>query len=266
MKSTGARFDRWEVLLVGGAVMLVTALIGTPYRSASSRVTSMLAAEGLQDHAKLERMYGPTASSQFDEEWIIRDFFRDRRDGVFLDVGANDYLRNNLTYFLETSLGWSGVAIDAQQEYAEGFRLHRPRTTFFTAFVSDVSDATVNLYIPERVRVEASANRSFAAKADEKISTRQVPTITLNDLLAKARLTRVDFVSMDIKLAEPKARSGFDIEEFRPALVCNEGHAEVRQAILSYFHEHGYVLVGKYLRTDAVNLYFMPADYPPPMS
>ncbi len=258
MPSTRARFDTWEVMLIGATLVLMTALVATRYESARWRWAAILAAEGLQAHTELERIYGPSTSSQFDEERIIRDFFRDRRNGVFLDVGANHYQRNNLTYFLETSLGWSGVAVDAQQEYADGFRQHRPRTKFFTVFVSDVSDATANLYIPESVPVEASADRSFAVKADTKVTTREVPTITLNDLLAKVGLTQVDFMSMDIELGEPKALRGFDIEKFRPSLVCIEGHPEVRQAILNYFQQHGYVLVGKYLRTDAVNLYFTP--------
>jgi len=258
MRSSRPGFTPWKVVLIGTALVLVTALVATPYRSARWRLAFLLANEGLENHARLERTYGASKSSQFDEEWIVRDFFGDRREGVFLDVGANDYRQNNLTYFLETSLGWSGVAIDAQHEYAEGFTLHRPKTKFYAAFVSDTSGESVALHVPERVPVEASADLQFAAKADRHVNTRQVPTVTLDDLLDRAGVARVDFMSMDIELAEPKALKGFSIGKFRPSLVCIEGHPEVRQAILNYFHQHGYVVVGKYLRTDVVNLYFMP--------
>ena len=63
---------------------------------------------------------------------------------------------------------------------------------------------------------------------------------------------------MDIELGEPRALAGFDIERYRPALVCIEVHPQVRQDLISYFHRHHYVLVGKYLGVDAQNLYFMP--------
>jgi hypothetical protein len=69
---------------------------------------------------------------------------------------------------------------------------------------------------------------------------------------------RIDFMSMDIETWEPKALAGFDIDRFKPQLVCIEVHEEVRQQIIDYFARHRYVVVGKYLRADPVNLYYTP--------
>ena len=63
---------------------------------------------------------------------------------------------------------------------------------------------------------------------------------------------------MDIELHEPQALAGFDIDRFKPALVCVEGLLPVRQQILDYFAAHGYVVVGKYMWVDLENLYFEP--------
>ena len=82
--------------------------------------------------------------------------------------------------------------------------------------------------------------------------------MTLNDLLAREGVTTIDFLSMDIELHEPQALSGFDIERFKPALVCIEALLPVRQRILDYFAQHGYVVVGKYVWVDRENLYFAP--------
>jgi hypothetical protein len=60
----------------------------------------------------LEAAYGSARNSENEEEWIIRDFFQDRRDGVFVDVGAAHYKSASNTYYLEHELGWSGIAID----------------------------------------------------------------------------------------------------------------------------------------------------------
>src|SRR5262245_39144672 len=98
------------------------------------------------DEAWLADKYGPARFSSGPEEWIIRDFFGDRHAGTFVDVGANDYQRDSNTYFLETTLGWSGIAIDALPEFATGYTQHRPRTQFFAYFVSDASDRTEQIF------------------------------------------------------------------------------------------------------------------------
>lgn len=210
-----------------------------------------------EDH-ELERLratYGESRNSEHAEEWIVRDFFGDKRNGVFVDVGANDHQRFSNTYYLETVLGWSGIAIEPQSKFAEQYRRHRPRTIFEALFVSDQSDREVVLNVPENGLI-ASADTEFARTGGKATTPVPVRTSTLDDILDRAGFSSVDFVTMDIELAEPAALRGFSIERFRPALVCVESHPEVRQQILDYFAAHGYTVVGKYLRADADNLWF----------
>lgn len=75
----------------------------------------------------------------------------------------------------------------------------------------------------------------------------------------------MDFLSIDIELAEPAALRGLDVERYRPRLVCIEAHPQGRQQLLDYFAAHGFVVVGKYLRADTANLYFTPAERAPPV-
>lgn len=204
--------------------------------------------------------YGPAKESQYVEEWIIRDFFGDKRDGVFVDIGAADYRQFSNTYFLEIERGWSGIGVDAQESFGADYAAHRPRTRFVNFFVSNVSDAKATLYV-NQLKWVASEQQSFTARWSDQTTAMEIPTITMNDLLSAHKIERFDFLSLDIELAEPKALEGFDIERFRPSLVCVEAHPEVRQQLLDYFHAHGYVVIGKYLRMDDKNLYFMPAGH-----
>jgi FkbM family methyltransferase len=210
------------------------------------------------DLAELAKRYGPSRYSEHAEEWIIRDYFNDRHGGVFLDVGANDYKFESNTYFLEKELGWSGIAIDALAQFAPDYQRFRPRTTFVTAFVSDKTGVSVPFFVPDGNTAVSSSDRAFANLAGATTRERQVTTTTLDAVLDERAIEHVDFMSMDIELSEPKALAGFAIERFRPAFVCVEAHPMVRQAILDYFAAHRYVVVGKYLRADPINLYFQP--------
>ena len=116
----------------------------------------------------------------------------------------------------------------------------------------------MTLLVPADMRHSTSSWRPDIGPAQE----RRVKTITLNDLLDQERIARIDFLSIDIELSEPKALAGFNVERYRPALVCIEAWQPVRQEILDYFAVHGYTVVGKYLRADFMNLYFTPLPLP----
>jgi FkbM family methyltransferase len=207
----------------------------------------------------LVKKYGPKLYSDQNEELIIRDFFQDKKAGFFVDVGANDYRINSTTYYLEKNLGWHGLAIDAVCDFEAGYLEHRKNTRFFCFFVSDKSDDDIEFYITEKKRHErrSSVDEKWAQRYDatEKV---HVHTITLNDLLAREGVRQLDFLSIDIELAEPGALAGFDIEKYHPALVCIELHKEVRQPIEEYFAKHGYGLLEKYKGLDRINSYFTP--------
>jgi FkbM family methyltransferase len=216
------------------------------------------------EYAWFEAKYGPSRNSEHAEEWILRDYFGNQRGGIFVDVGSYQYKTFSNTYYLDQTLGWSGIAIDAQEEFAADYAKYRPRTKFFSYFVSDRSDAVESLFVPAVNRLVASSDKEFSDRYDRTGRERKVHTITLNDLLGREGVSKFDFMSMDIELGEPKALAGFDIERFKPRLVVVETHPEVRQQLLDYFAAHHYRVVGRYLRADPENLWFSPADTPVP--
>jgi len=234
------------------ALVLLVSAAGCSRQPANTGPNVEPEAEGLK--AK----YGPSKNSYGPEEWIVRDFFQDKRDGVFLDVGANHYKSTSNTFYLETVLNWSGIAIDALPEFAADYQTFRPRTKFFAFFVSDKSNERAKMYVLEKNKQIGSGEKAFAEQHGDKAKEIDVPTITLNDLLDSEKVTTIDYLSLDIELYEPKALQGFDVDRFHPQLVCVEAHPQVRQQIIDYFAKHHYVVVGKYLRADPNNLYFTP--------
>jgi FkbM family methyltransferase len=243
------RIDLWEVLLI--LVFVLTLVYGL-------RPVSFGEVQSAREIDEFRQKYGPGHHSEREEEWLIRDFFKDRRGGFFVDVGANHYRTASKTYYLETVLGWSGLAIEPLKEFAADYAKHRPRTRFFPMFVSSASDETAKLYVLRSQSSVASSDEEFVRQFGVPDEVRTVPTVALSDLLERERIDRIDFLSMDIELHEPEALKGFDIDRFKPALVCIEALSPVRQQILDYFARHGYVLEGRYIWVDRENFYFKP--------
>jgi FkbM family methyltransferase len=203
---------------------------------------------------------GPKHYSQYDEELIVRHFFRDKRGGVFVDVGAAHYELDSSTYYLEKELGWTGVAVDANDAYAADWRAHRAASQLFTYIVTDHGGTTEEFYRVKGKYFMSSASKDWAENvAKEPYETLHVPTITMNELLAKAGVTKIDFLTMDIESGEPAALAGFDIDRYAPALVCVEASPAVQPKLTAYFAAHHYERVTKYVRFDKVNWWFQPS-------
>ncbi len=267
MKVRPVAVTRLQLVLGGIAVLILGGVIGAAIggrvgTAAAPRTTTQrpfifgtIHAEEMQ---ALAARYGPGRNSDQAEEWIVRDYFQDKRGGVFLDVGANHYRQFSNTYFLETALGWSGLAIEPQTKFAADYIAHRPRTRFIPVFVSDVPNTSTDLFVPAGDDQWARASKDLGVHSKDRISQLKVPVTTLDDVLARAGITRIDYLTMDIELAEPKALAGFSVERFRPALCSVEAYPPVRQAVLDYFAQHHYRIVGKYLRADERNVWFEP--------
>lgn len=200
--------------------------------------------------------YGHKLYSRNREELIIRHFFQDRRDGVFVDVGAGHYRRDSNTYYLEQHLGWSGLAIDALAEFAGGYREFRPRTTFLAYAVTDRNEGTIRFY-RSRSWILSSTRKDLAERTGLKEEI-EVPQATLDRLLDGQGIERIDLLNMDIELGEPVALAGFDIRRFRPRLVCIEAWGPVQDQIAAYFAENGYRRIHTYMAFDEANWYYTP--------
>ncbi len=199
--------------------------------------------------------------SQHDEELVIRDFFRDQRAGFFLDVGCGHPIQASNTYYLEKDLGWTGIAVDGLPEMAVKWRRNRHASRFFNFIVTDHADTVETFHRAEMWDVSSVARPDTlpgrVGVASEPI---QVPTTTLTALLDANHVASIDLLSIDIEGHELLALAGLDVERFRPRLVCIEAKPVNRGGIATYFKQHRYRQLERYLAHDLVNYYYAPID------
>ncbi len=153
-------------------------------------------------------------------------------------------------------------------EFTKGYEENRPNTHFVSYLVGDKSGDTGTIYQagtlsstnPEHRAIFKSDPDRFPGVSKVKSKPVEVPTITLNDLLAMSGVEKIDFLSMDIEGSEPAALAGFDIERYRPELVCIEVGWKAGAKIAPYFKAHGYRRIGRYAKHDWVNWYYTPVS------
>jgi len=189
------------------------------------------------------------------EEIIVRDFFQDRRDGFFVEIGCAWPIKNSNTYYLEKQLGWRGIGVDGLPDFARAWSEARPQSTFLNFLVTDRSDELESFY---KVGVWGlSTAEKDVAKDLNVVDEIEVPGITLDDLLERQGVKEIDFLSIDVEGHQSSVLAGFDLARWKPKLVCIEDDGLLS---IPWFKERGYEPIERYRFRDVVNWWFAPKD------
>ncbi len=168
------------------------------------------------------------------DKWVVEELFQGKRAGVFVDVGAYDGITFSNTYYLEERLGWTGIAIEPTPDAFAALARNRRCLTVqgcvaessgeaafrWITGESEMLSGLVDRYDPRFVkRIE----REIAQTGDE-VKEIAVASYTLNDLLDKHQIDRIDYMSMDIEGGELQALKGMDLNRFRVQVISVENN------------------------------------------
>ena len=125
--------------------------------------------------------------------------------------------------------------------------------------MTDKSGETITFFQAGGLSSTETTNiKKWQEKIDFEPKEIVVPTITLNDLLDREGVKKIDFLSIDINGGETVALAGFDIKRFRPELVHIEASPHRKAELSEYFASNGYKRIDAYLEHDTINWYFTP--------
>ncbi|GJM17876.1 MAG: hypothetical protein DHS20C14_00890 [Phycisphaeraceae bacterium] len=176
-----------------------------------------------------------TFRSQFGEDMALVQLFGGRRDGFFIEAGANDGLRYSTTYALE-ALGWDGLLVEPIPALADLCRQRRPHATVINAALGRKgSTGTAKFVVYEQGDYDQSEDRkdlaSHLAEANpdfRKPSARGASEIevklTTVDALLDEHPRQVDVAVIDVEGGELDLIDGFDLERHKPRVVIIEDH------------------------------------------
>lgn len=162
------------------------------------------------------------------EKKLIRNFFGNKRGGIFVEVGANDPTSpESQSHHLETELGWSGLLVEPIPYLAELARRERPNSKVCECVCTSPGKVgALELLIP-KVRGELmTGHASLQANIDEHnyqdFEKVNVSASTLSDLCAQKSVRNIDLLSIDVEGAELDVLLGADLRSMRPKLILLE--------------------------------------------
>lgn len=187
------------------------------------------------------------------EKELIRNYFNNKKNGVFVEVGANDPTSpESQTFHLEQLLGWTGLLVEPIPYLAQLARNERLGVVVCEcACTSPEKTGVLEFLIPKKGEELLTGHASLEANLDEhnysefkKIS---VNAVTLSSLLAANNIKQIDFLSIDVEGAELDVLIGADLQNTKPTLILLEDkHLYLIKH--RYLVRQGYVLAQRHNR------------------
>ena len=188
-------------------------------------------------------------------------------NGFFIEAGANDGLSQSNTALYEFEYGWKGLLVEPNPKKC--FECKKRRINSIVENYALVSDNYTDNYIEGNFNETGYAESLTSLVYDkgdwcdnllqvykEKIKNNliKVPAITLNKLLEKHQVEKVDFISLDVEGYEISVLNGFDLEKYNPTyLLIETTNLENRKnSTIDYMKQRDYTVIDQLSINDSL--------------
>jgi FkbM family methyltransferase len=151
------------------------------------------------------------------DEFLIEEFFKEKYNGYFIDVGAANGICDSTTYLLEKYYSWTGLLIEANSSFFNELTNNRTSKCINRA-LSNVN-STVNFiesYNKYYSCIESDLNWWHKNKClNDGYEIKIKHSINFETLLVENNCPKkIDLISLDIEGGEYKSLSKFPFESY----------------------------------------------------
>ena len=171
------------------------------------------------------------------EDTAVLDYFKDKKNGFYVDVGCYHPIHRNNTYLLHKQ-NWNGVNIDTSEFSIDLFNHMRPKDLNYNYAISNRNEIIKLFYQKELSQLSTTERDQAETVFQGNIKEKEIQAFTLDEILNrnKYKNIKIDFLDIDVEGADLKVLEGLSFDKFKPELVCVEIHAkEIKQSDIYKF-------------------------------
>mgnify|MGYP001408661829 CR=1 FL=1 len=171
------------------------------------------------------------------EDLAVIDYFKDKKNGFYVDVGCYHPTHRNNTYLLHKK-NWSGVNIDTSEFSIDLFNHMRPKDLNYNCAISNKNEIIKLFYQKELSQLSTTERDQAETVFQGNIKEKAIQAFTLDEILDRDKFKdiKIDFLDIDVEGADLKVLEGLSFDKFKPELVCVEIHTkEIKQSDIYKF-------------------------------
>lgn len=176
--------------------------------------------------------------SQFGEDIFIENFFKHKKKGKYIDLGAFHPIKYNNTYCLYKK-GWSGINVDLNQTSIDMFNIIRKKDKNKCALISDKKNLKKTVFFEH--------NFSAVNSLEPKKKILNIKKTMLTKKFSSLVKNKFDFLNIDLEGHDYTVLKNINLKKYQPALICVEilGNSKDKNKIFEFLKKNNYRFVKK---------------------
>jgi len=175
-------------------------------------------------------------------EWISEKILKylNYDNGVYIECGANDGLRQSNTFLLENNKNWSGFLIEPSESAFNLCLKNRSQKNIILNYALVSNDYSDEFVYGD---FDGELMSSINGVRRNNVTLNKVKAKTLTKILDEYKPKKIDFFSLDVEGYELDVLNGLDFTKYSPSYVLIEIYAKDYNDILEIMTKNGYILL-----------------------
>jgi FkbM family methyltransferase len=200
--------------------------------------------------------YSQSGQDQFLDEHV----FKGKRDGFYLDIGANDGINLSNTYYFEKNLKWNGICVEPIPNVFSKLKKNRSSVSLnccISEVLGEVNFMSISGYSEMLSGIYDKYDERHLARIENEIKSyggsfelMKISSITIDYLLNKYSISNIDYCSIDTEGGEFEIIKQFDFNKINVKCISIENNYN-DERINKYLTKNKYKLV-KVMEADEI--------------
>jgi FkbM family methyltransferase len=186
--------------------------------------------------------------SQFNQDLKVIDFYKNKKNGFFVEIGASDGITLSNTFLLETLYDWKGICVEPIDSNYKKLISNRINSDCCNFAVFNETGKIVNFDVVESYDLLSGISEYLDSdKTGDMKKSIIVKTISLNDLLEKYNAPKfIEYLSLDTEGSEFEILKNFNFNNYIFGLIDVEHNfvEPKRTQIRNLLEKNNYLYLG----------------------